>query len=625
MKYIDKILLLTVVLVFTALISCEDDEDAFVEQKPSVSLVSPADKADGIDIAPSFEWQASDPNSKPLKFDFLLGLDSTKLFVQAENLKEMNYSLTDYKILKEEVYYWRVVVKNGTDRIESDIWEFKSIPAPDTPNLIGPDADIFIREALTFEWEPVAAGEGETISYKVLLGKTNPPTEVIATIDDGSTSYTADALALDIGDVYYWKVDASDLINDSSSEVRSFKKLQPGAPDEPMIVAPENRSGVMAGVTLDWTDVTDPEGDAVSYDVYLDKLNSPVTLVATVTDSEYTPTGLDINSAYYWYVVAKDPSNNASPTIISGFANAGTSPGFPDIQAFAVDGVLSLDEKLVWGASSGATSYDVYIDTVNPPVNLVAADITETEYLVKNSEIPSDITDVKTYYALVVAKDGTGGITNSFPVEFTPQMTGTMTDTRAQEVNEYTWVRIGEQVWMSQNLRAKKLTNGEDIAFLGPRVIPLTGSSTELYFDESPEGIEGFTPDWQNTHGRVYSSRVRFHPLAAPTGWHVMTNTDLAYIRSYVSNARDLMGTWHDGATNLYGLNCVIAGYRYDNSGDYVNGFRTALYKGRAPYWVNDPGSFDVLELYPTGTGFRFFDHPDEHLRMFGIRLVKDE
>lgn len=628
MKYIDKIFLLIVIMVFIPLISCEDDDEAFVEQKPSVTLISPINKTNGVDIAPMFEWEASDPNGRPLKYDFLLGLDSTKLFVQAENLKEKNYSLTDYKLLKDNTYYWKVIAKNGIKEEETDTWAFLSIPAPDAPVLLSPETETFVREDIALEWNPVAAGDGEIISYKVLLGKTNPPTEEIALIEDGSTSFPLDVSTLEIGSTYYWKVDATDLINNSSSEIRSFKKLRIGAPDEPLLLSPISGTGAMAGTKLDWTDVTDPESDAVSYDVYLDKLNQPVTLVATVTASEYTPVGLDINSGYYWYVVAKDPANNFTESEIFGFANIGASPGFPAINPFIAQDVLSLDESIVWDAATGATTYDVYIDTVNPPATLVASDITETEYLVKNSEIPSDLTDIKTYYVMVVAKDGSGGETNSFPVEFSPQMTGLYTDVRAQEINDYTWVRVGEQVWMSQNLRTKKLKNGEDLDLLGPVVIPLLATSEELLYDEHPEGLVGFTPDWSNTHGRVYSSRVPRNPLIAPTGWHVINDADIAYIRSYAL-AFDLMGTWQTGGTDIYGLNCVIAGYRYnDFNAGRPTGFRTGIEKGRVTYWTNGSTDLDVLELYPPGSrfenGYRYYPHNNEHLRMWGIRLVKD-
>ena len=38
---------------------------------------------------------------------------------------------------------------------------------------------------------------------------------------------------------------------------------------------------------------------------------------------------------------------------------------------------------------------------------------------------------------------------------------GTFTDSR--DKREYKWVRIGEQVWMAENLSTKKFQNGDDI------------------------------------------------------------------------------------------------------------------------------------------------------------------
>jgi uncharacterized protein (TIGR02145 family) len=620
MRNIEKILLLTVLALFFSLIACEDDE-ALVEKKPIVSLVSPTDKTNGIDIAPTFEWDASDPENKPLKYDFYLGIDSTKLFLEAENLKVLNYQLKDYKLRKDATYYWKVVAKNGILTKESDVWRFMSIPAPDAPVLAGPEDDIFIRDALTFEWGAVPAGEGEIISYNISLGKTNPPEDIVGVVDDGSTSLTIDASTLDIGSVYYWKVDATDLINSSSSEIRMFKKLAPGAPDVPIIVSPENKTGVIAGVKLDWTDVTDPEGDAVSYDVYLDKLNTPVTLVATVTASEYIPLSLDANAAYYWYVVAKDPTGNFTDSEISGFSAIGDGPGFPKIHDFAVQDVLSLDELLVWDTATGATAYDVYIDTVNPPVNKVASDITELEYLVKNSEVPSDINDVKTFYALVVAKDGSGGETNSFPVAFTPQMTGTITDTRQAEVNNYNWVRIGTQVWLSQNLRTTKLTDGTDLVNIGADTN--AGLATDTFYGIHPLGTPGFTPDWSNVHGLVYSHALGSNAKIAPEGWHVMDKSDINILKNYGNKSPgDLMGKFHDGGIDLYGLDFITAGWRYPACSDFECGFRVPLEKSRVNIWVND-GAEGVWELNNTyNKTFRYFNY---HSRMmFGLRLVKN-
>lgn len=632
MKKIKKVLLLIGVAIFLHLASCEEDK-AFFQKKPTITLLSPVNKANGVDIAPEFEWEASDPDQKALEYDFYVGLDSTKLFLQAKNLIDKKYQLTDYKLRKEVTYYWRVVAKNGDQEKESDIWSFRSIPAPETPILLGPTNTSFVRDALTFEWKPVPAGKDELISYKLFLGKTNPPTDVLSLIKDGSVKYTLDPSTLQLGETYYWKVEATDLINSTSSEVRSFKRLASGAPDEPMIISPINQQGIKSGTILDWSSVLDPENDVVTYDLYMDKVNPPIAKIANLTASEFTTTILDANSAYYWYVVAKDPSGHSTKSVTSSFAAIGNGPGFPAIHDFKVGGVYSLDETLIWDASQGATSYDVYLDTANPPVNKIATNITETQFKFSNKDIPSDLTDVKTYYALVVAKDGSGSTTNSFPVSFKPQMTGVYTDTRAQEVLNYNWVRVGKQIWMSQNLRTKKLTNGEDLKLMGPIAIPLNANSTDLYYDEHPENItynmREFPTPWSNgDNGRVYSSLVYQHPLIAPSGWHVITKADTDVVQNYAKNPIDLLGVWY-GGTNPYGLNLVPAGYRYDSldPNSRPQGFAYNVEYARPTFWFLG-GANNAWEVNPTPApkgSFRSFAQGNPHTRMFGIRLIKND
>ncbi|WP_139958288.1 fibronectin type III domain-containing protein [Flavicella sediminum] len=615
MKYINKFFLLFV--VFMPLIACDED-DAFVDKKPNVTLLSPVDKTSGVDIAPAFEWQGVDPSGDDLTYDFYLGLDSTKLYLEAKDLTETNYKLLDYKLRKDGEFYWKVVAKNGFEKGESAIWRFMSIPAPAAPSLLMPETNDFVRESLVLEWEAVPAAEGETISYNVFLDKDENPKELAGKVDDGSTSLTIDASKLDVGSVYYWRVDATDLINSSASEVRSFKKLNTGAPDEPILVTPLDKTGVPSGVVLDWTDVTDPEGDAVSYELYMDKSISPTTLVNTSNASEFTTTNLDVNSAYYWYVVAKDPAGNTTKSETFGFSVTGAGVGFPEIHDFTVQNVLSLDESLVWDAASGAASYDVYVGTSNPPKNKVASDISDTEFQIKNADIPSDLTNVKTYYALVVAKDGTGRETNSFPVSFTPQMTGTMIDVRGAKTTTYPWVRVGTQIWLTQNLRAKNLVNGDAMDRIDNGVKP---GNDQLGYDQHP--ILDI-----KTHGLAYSWWCINSSSVIPEGWHVVTEAELKALRSYVgeSSPVSVLGDFH-GGTNLYGINFNTSGWRYNNgttNNDFSAGFRIALEPANCINWLNTNSSnVRVFNLKGEAKVYDFGGYATN--MMFGLRLIKDE
>jgi hypothetical protein len=78
-------------------------------------------------------------------------------------------------------------------------------------------------------------------------------------------------------------------------------------PNLPTDVYPPHQSvGLPTSLTLTWS-CTDPDGDSLAFDVYLDKANPPATrLVASSPDTLYHVAGLDPSTTYYWQIVAND-------------------------------------------------------------------------------------------------------------------------------------------------------------------------------------------------------------------------------------------------------------------------------------------------------------------------------
>ena len=112
-------------------------------------------------------------------------------------------------------------------------------------------------------------------------------------------------------------------------------------------------------IDLNWTASTDNVG-VTGYDVY-----QGGSVVATVTGTSYQATGLTANTAYSFYVIAKDAAGNSSPQ--SNTVNATTSA--PDTTApsdptgLASSNVTDSSVDLSWNASTdnvGVTGYDVY-------------------------------------------------------------------------------------------------------------------------------------------------------------------------------------------------------------------------------------------------------------------------
>ena len=70
-----------------------------------------------------------------------------------------------------------------------------------------------------------------------------------------------------------------------------------------------NTSNISINTTLSWN-CGDPEGDIITYDVYLDTNNPPTTVLSTgQPENSFDPGGLDYGTTYYWRIVAHDDDN----------------------------------------------------------------------------------------------------------------------------------------------------------------------------------------------------------------------------------------------------------------------------------------------------------------------------
>jgi hypothetical protein len=109
----------------------------------------------------------------------------------------------------------------------------------------------------------------------------------------------------------------------------------------------DGSSGIPWASSLDW-DCTDPDGDALTYDVYFEKDDAtPDVLVATgLSTSFYDPGNLDPLAHYYWEVVAEDPYGKTNTGPVWDFVTAPNSA--------PVLGVVMPDSS---SAAAGKTSY----------------------------------------------------------------------------------------------------------------------------------------------------------------------------------------------------------------------------------------------------------------------------
>jgi len=92
--------------------------------------------------------------------------------------------------------------------------------------------------------------------------------------------------------------------------------------------------------------------------------------------------------------------------------------------------------------------------------------------------------------------------------------------------NIYNTVKIGEQVWMAENLKTTKLNDGNDI--LKPGQIGLIGSVGYRYYYNNDQA------QFENDYGALYSWDVVNTEKICPIGWHVPDTSDWSILSKFV-------------------------------------------------------------------------------------------
>jgi uncharacterized protein (TIGR02145 family) len=99
--------------------------------------------------------------------------------------------------------------------------------------------------------------------------------------------------------------------------------------------------------------------------------------------------------------------------------------------------------------------------------------------------------------------------------------------------NTYTTTRIGSQIWMAENLKTTRYSNGDTI-----KTTPLP--TTDIEIEIMPQYQWAYDGDEQNvaTYGRLYTWFVAADARnVCPDGWHVPTDAEWSELTDYLINS----------------------------------------------------------------------------------------
>jgi hypothetical protein len=212
----------------------------------------------------------------------------------------------------------------------------------------------------------------------------------------------------DFGDITYGNImiigsvfDDDDEYVDDTTGYRVGDNDPPNTPSDP---DPDNGDiDVNTDTDISWI-CTDPDYDVLSYDVYLGQSSNPSLIAAGIVGRTYDPGPLELDTTYYWKIVAKDSMGGSTTGPTWSFTTRGNdapnNPSNPDPYDTETEVYITTDVSWTCTDPDGDdVTYDVYFGTSNPPPKVVSNQ-SETSY------DPPGMLDFNTkYYWQIVAWD----------------------------------------------------------------------------------------------------------------------------------------------------------------------------------------------------------------------------
>lgn len=189
------------------------------------------------------------------------------------------------------------------------------------------------------------------------------------------------------------------------------------------------------------------------------------------------------------------------------------------------------------------------------------------------SSTMTNLTPATTYYVRAYAKNSVGTV-------YGEQMTF-ITKLADADGNLYNFVKIGNQVWMTENLRTTKLNDNTPIPEVTDNTLWI-GSSIPAYC------LYNNDIAYKTTYGALYNWHTVNSGKLCPGGWHVPTDEEFNILEQALGMPTEQLNLWGSrgtdqgtqlkttagwdeggNGTNSSGFTALPGGYRFGATGDF--------------------------------------------------------
>jgi uncharacterized protein (TIGR02145 family) len=292
--------------------------------------------------------------------------------------------------------------------------------------------------------------------------------------------------------------------------------------------------------------------------------------------------------AFVFSCSSDNASNGNEPS--SESMENGSSSSIKEKSSSSIAGNLSSSSEIIISTSSSSSSENV--SSSSYVINIPSS--SSNEYISSSSEIQSSSSVVQSSSSEIAQISSSSSKVVSSSSEAT---SGTFTDERNYN-KEYKWIKIGEQVWMAQNL------NYSTRSVLG-------GGDPPCYSENTGNC---------DIYGRLYGPTAK---TACPVGWHLPTKAEWQTLVDFIGEdaGKKLKATsgWNSGnGTDEYGFAALPGGYMkltgYENIG--AVGY----------WWSSDEDDDERGHVWEIGAGNGISQNlnPQFVQRHYSIRCLKN-